>query len=100
MHDVIVQAVTMIERNFTIINRLGLHARAAAKFVTTASQFDSDIQVSRNGRTVSGKSIMGMMMLAAAQNTVITVTADGDDDADEALQQIEALINDYFGEGE
>jgi len=90
----------MIERNFTIINRLGLHARAAAKFVTTASQFDSDIQVSRNGRTVSGKSIMGMMMLAAAQNTVITVTADGDDDADEALQQIEALIKDYFGEGE
>ena len=89
----------MIEKNFTIINRLGLHARAAAKFVTTASQFDSDIQVSRNGRTVSGKSIMGMMMLAAAQNTKIVVTAEGND-ATEAIQQIEALINDYFGEGE
>lgn len=89
----------MIEKNLMIINRLGLHARAAAKFVTTASHFESDIQVSRNGRTVSGKSIMGMMMLAAAQNTQITVKIEGDD-ATEAIEQIEQLINNYFEEGE
>ena len=89
----------MIEKSIMIINRLGLHARAAAKFVTTASQFDSDIQVSRNGRTVSGKSIMGMMMLAAAQNTEIMVKVEGDD-ADEAIEQIEQLLNNYFEEGE
>lgn len=89
----------MIERTFTIINKLGLHARAAAKFVTTASQFDSDIQVSRNGRTVNGKSIMGVMMLAAAKDTDIIVTADGED-AESALDEIAALISDYFGEGE
>ncbi|MDH5591884.1 MAG: HPr family phosphocarrier protein, partial [Gammaproteobacteria bacterium] len=52
----------MSEQTFTIINKLGMHARAAAKFVTTASQFDCDIKVSRNGRTVNGKSIMGLMM--------------------------------------
>lgn len=89
----------MTEQTFTIINKLGLHARAAAKFVTTASQFDSDIQVSRNGRTINGKSIMGVMMLAAAKGTEITVQATGDD-ADNALEQIELLINDFFGEGE
>mgnify|MGYP000532935859 CR=1 FL=1 len=89
----------MIEKTFLIINKLGLHARASAKFVTTASQFESDITVSRNGRTVNGKSIMGMMMLAAAKETEISVTADGDD-AKQALTEIEQLINDYFGEGE
>lgn len=89
----------MIEQTFTIINKLGLHARAAAKFVTTASQFESDIQVSRNGRSINGKSIMGVMMLAAAKGTEITVRADGDD-AEKALTEINALINDFFGEGE
>ena len=89
----------MIEQSFTIINKLGIHARAAAKFVKTASKFDADIQVSRNGRTVNGKSIMGIMMLAAAKGTDIIVTADGSD-AEKALQAIEALINDFFGEGE
>ncbi len=89
----------MIEQSFTIINKLGLHARAAAKFVKTASKFDADIQVSRNNRNVNGKSIMGIMMLAAAKGTDITVTAEGDD-AEKALQAIEALINDFFGEGE
>jgi len=89
----------MIEQTFTIINKLGLHARAAAKFVTTASQFESDIQVSRNGRSINGKSIMGVMMLAAAKGTEITVQADGDDAA-KALEQINSLINDFFGEGE
>lgn len=89
----------MIEQSFTIINKLGLHARAAAKFVTTASQFDCDIQVSRNGRTINGKSIMGVMMLAAAKGAEITVQANGND-AEKALEQIKTLINDFFGEGE
>ena len=89
----------MIEQTFTIINKLGLHARAAAKFVTTASQFDCDIKVSRKGRTINGKSIMGVMMLAAAKGTEITIKANGDD-AEKALQQIDSLINDFFGEGE
>lgn len=99
MFVAITQDTKMIEQTFTIINKLGLHARAAAKFVTTASQFDSDIQVSRNGRTINGKSIMGVMMLAAAKGTEITVNANGDD-AEKALQHIDSLINDYFGEGE
>ena len=89
----------MIEQTFTIINKLGMHARAAAKFVTTSSKFESHIQVTRNGRTVNGKSIMGLMMLAAAKGTEITVTADGDDAA-KALRKIEALINKRFGEDE
>jgi len=89
----------MIEKTFLIVNKLGLHARASAKFVTTASQFESEINVSRNDRTVNGKSIMGMMMLAAAKGTEIIVTANGND-AEQALQEIESLINDYFGEGE
>jgi len=89
----------MIEQTFTIINKLGLHARAAAKFVNMASQFESDIQVTRNGRVVNGKSIMGLMMLAAAKDTEINVSADGAD-AKQAMQDIEALINDFFGEGE
>lgn len=89
----------MIEQSFTIINNLGLHARAAAKFVTIASQFDADIQVSRNGRTVNGKSIMGVMMLAAGKGTDIQINAEGED-AELALQAIETLINTYFGEGE
>jgi len=89
----------MIEQTFTIINKLGLHARAASKFVTTASKFECDIQVSRNDRSVNGKSIMGVMMLAAAKGTEINVSAEGDD-AEQALQHLETLINDYFGEGE
>ena len=89
----------MIEQTFTIINNLGLHARAAAKFVTTASQSNADIQVSRNSRSVNGKSIMGVMMLAAAKGTEIQVTAEGED-AEQALQAIDMLINTYFGEGE
>ena len=89
----------MIEQSFTIINNLGLHARAAAKFVTIASQFEANIKVSRNGRTVNGKSIMGVMMLAAGKGTEITVNAEGED-AELALQAIDTLVNTYFGEGE
>jgi phosphocarrier protein len=89
----------MIEREITIINKLGLHARAAAKFVTTASEFNADIKVIKEDRSVNGKSIMGVMMLAASKGTAIKVQADGDD-AESALASIEALINNYFGEGE
>lgn len=89
----------MIERKYTIINKLGLHARAAAKFVTTASAHQADITVSRDGRSVNGKSIMGVMMLAAAKGSEITISASGDD-AEAALDALGNLINDYFGEGE
>jgi phosphocarrier protein len=89
----------MMEQTYTIINKLGLHARAAAKFVTTASDYQAEITVSREGRTVNGKSIMGVMMLAAAKGTEIKVNAVGDD-AQDALNAIGQLIGDYFGEGE
>lgn len=89
----------MVRKDIEIINRLGLHARAAAKFVTCASQFDSTVQVERDGRRVNGKSIMGVMMLAAARGTTITIEAQGDDET-EVLAALEALIQDYFGEGE
>ena len=89
----------MIKKSITIINKLGLHARAAAKFVTTSSGFNSDIEVSRNSRTVIGKSIMGLMMLAAAKGTDITVHINGADEQ-QALLAIEELINNFFGEDE
>lgn len=89
----------MIEREISIINKLGLHARAAAKFVTLASTFSSHIQLSRNGRTVNGKSIMGVMMLAASKGTTLNISADGTDEQ-EALDKIAELVNNRFGEGE
>ncbi len=89
----------MICKDVEIINRLGLHARAAAKFVTCASRFESAIQVEREGRRVNGKSIMGVMMLAAARGTTITIEVDGEDEQP-AMDALEALIGDYFGEGE
>lgn len=87
----------MLNKELTIINKLGLHARAAAKFVGLASRFQSDIQVSRNGRTVNGKSIMGVMMLAAACGSQITLQINGPDQ-DLALNELEQLIADKFGE--
>ncbi|WP_126453369.1 HPr family phosphocarrier protein [Sulfuriflexus mobilis] len=89
----------MTEANVTIINKLGLHARAAAKFVTLASGFDSKIELTRNGKTVNGKSIMGVMMLAASKGTDLTVRAIGSDE-DEAIAKISELITDRFGEDE
>lgn len=82
-----------------IINRLGLHARAATKLVQTASQFQANIHVIKDGQRVSGKSILGVMMLAAAKGSTITLEADGADE-DSALAALAALINDRFGEGE
>ncbi|MEA3638805.1 MAG: HPr family phosphocarrier protein [Lamprobacter sp.] len=89
----------MIHRELDIINRLGLHARAAAKFVTCASRFASHVQVERQGRRVNGKSIMGVMMLAAACGTRIRVEIEGPD-AEQAADALEALVADRFGEGE
>ena len=87
----------MISKEITIINKLGLHARAAAKLVSLASTFESDIRVAKDGKTVNGKSIMGVMMLAASQDSKITITADGEDEL-AALEKLEALIGDRFGE--
>lgn len=89
----------MQKQQIEIINKLGLHARASSKFTQTASAFQSDIWVTRNGKRVNGKSIMGLMMLAAAQGTEITLETDGADEA-AAMKALTDLINDYFGEGE
>lgn len=91
--------IVMIRIELEIVNRLGLHARAAAKFVTCASGFDSVVQVERDGRRVNGKSIMGVMMLAAACGTSIIVEVDGEDE-EAAAVALEALVRDGFGEGE
>ena len=82
-----------------IINRLGLHARAAAKLTHVASGFQCEIWLSRSGRRVNAKSIMGVMMLAAGKGAKITLEIDGPDEA-QAMDAICALIGDYFGEGQ
>jgi phosphocarrier protein len=82
-----------------IINRLGLHARAAAKFVTLASTFAADVRLLRDSRQVNGKSIMGVMMLAAAKGTRLEIQATGED-AQRALDRLAELIQQRFGEDE
>lgn len=89
----------MVRRQVTIINKLGLHARAAAKFVTVASRYEADIQLVRDGKEVNAKSIMGVMMLAAGQGTRIELRASGRD-AEEAIGELARLIHDRFGEPE
>lgn len=89
----------MIDQELDIINKLGLHARAAAKFVALASQFSSDIKVERNQKAINGKSIMGLMMLAAAKGTSIHVSIEGPDEAD-AMAALEALVENRFDEAE
>ena len=89
----------MLSREITIINKLGLHARAAAKFVNLASGFNSEINLRRNGHTVNGKSIMGVMMLAAAKGTTLELCAEGSD-AEDALQKLETLVAQRFDEEE
>ncbi len=87
----------MLNKEIIIINKLGLHARAAAKFVSLASGFESEIMLSRNGKTVNGKSIMGVMMLAAGCGSTIKLSATGNDEAI-AISELESLITDRFGE--
>jgi len=89
----------MANCELTIVNKLGLHARAAAKLVTLASSFESDITIKRGEQEVNAKSIMGVMMLAAAKGSVVEVSADGKD-ADEALLEITRLVQNRFGEAE
>ena len=89
----------MIKQDIEIINKLGLHARASTKLTQTASQFSSEIWIEKASRRVNAKSIMGVMMLAAAKGATITIEADGADESD-AISALQALINDYFGEGE
>ena len=87
----------MLSEKIQIINQLGLHARAAAKFVSTATRFESKIKISKDGRLVDGKSIMSVMMLAASCGSEIEVMTDGADES-EALDALRALIKDRFGE--
>ncbi|HEU0282481.1 MAG TPA: HPr family phosphocarrier protein [Gallionella sp.] len=89
----------MLQQDALIVNKLGLHARASAKLTQLASGFKCDVTLSRNQRRVNAKSIMGVMMLAAAKGTTIGIETDGKDEA-EAMQAILNLINDRFGEGE
>ena len=81
----------------TVCNDLGLHARAAARLVDLANRFESDVRVSREHRTINGKSIMGVLMLAAAKGAELTIETEGAD-ADEALTALLGLVNDGFGE--
>jgi phosphocarrier protein HPr len=89
----------MIKTALTINNKLGLHARASAKLTKLASSFACDIYLSRGGRRVNAKSIMGVMMLAAGQGTEIELEAEGTDEK-QAADAIAALVNDKFGEGQ
>jgi len=89
----------MLRQNIEIINKLGMHARAAAKFVTLAQTFAAEIRVARNGREVNGKSIMGVMMLAAAKGASIELIIDGEDE-EKAMRFLKELINNRFDESE
>lgn len=87
----------MVKKEFEISNRLGLHARAAAQFVQIAGQYQAEVFVEKDGCEVNGKSIMGILMLAAPKGTLIQVRVEGSD-AEQALASLEQLINDKFGE--
>lgn len=89
----------MLSKELTILNKLGLHARAAAKLVALASAFQSEILVEKDSRKVNGKSIMGVMMLAASQHSKVIITASGIDERD-AMVSIENLVNNFFDEDE
>jgi phosphocarrier protein HPr len=89
----------MQQREIEIVNKLGLHARASAKLTQLAGQFTAEVWISRDGRKVNAKSIMGVMMLAAAKGSVVAIETDGPDEA-RAMTALVGLINDKFGEGE
>jgi phosphocarrier protein HPr len=89
----------MLTSNIVIVNRLGLHARASAKLTKLAGGYRSDVHLSRNGRRVNAKSIMGVMMLAAGVGAEISIETDGEDEQ-AAMEAIRALIEGKFGEGE
>ena len=87
----------MTSRTVTVVNQLGMHARAAAKFVHLATRFESQVRVAREGREMDGKSIMGILLLAAGAGTTIVISADGADEAD-AIDALCHLVNGGFGE--
>ena len=89
----------MQQREIEISNKLGLHARASAKLTQMAGQFTAEVWIARDGRKVNAKSIMGVMMLAAAKGSVVVIETDGPDEA-QAMSALVGLINDKFGEGE
>ena len=89
----------MRQQEAEIINKLGLHARAAAKLTQLAAKYQCDVSLARNGRKINAKSIMGVMMLAAGKGSRVTLETDGPDE-EEAMNAIVALIGDYFGEGQ
>ncbi len=89
----------MLQRDVEIINKLGLHARASAKLSQLASNYKSEVWLTRDGRRVNAKSIMGVMMLAAGKGSAVTIETAGPDEA-EAMDALVHLIGDYFGEGE
>ena len=89
----------VIEREIEVINKLGLHARAAAKLVKLSAGYQSSIQLEKDGKSVDAKSIMGVLMLAAAQGVKLKLMVEGDD-AEQAADGIEELFLNYFGEGE
>lgn len=88
-----------VSKEFTIVNKLGLHARASAVLVKVAGKYRADVQIIKDGQAVNGKSILGMMTLAAAQGSRVTVRCDGEDEQ-AALEAIGTCIADKFGEGE
>ena len=87
----------MTTRSATVVNQLGMHARAAAKFVHVATRYEARIRVARQGREMDGKSIMGILLLAAARGSIVTITADGVDE-EAAVAALTALIESGFGE--
>ena len=87
----------MISRTVTVVNQLGMHARAAAKFVHLATKYQAQIRVARDSREMDGKSIMGILLLAASRGTAITIRADGADEGD-AIEALTALVASGFGE--
>ncbi len=89
----------MQRQDIEIINKLGLHARASAKLTQLATQFKSEVWVTRNERRVNAKSIMGVMMLAAAKGSIVRVETEGEDEV-EAMEALRMLIMDKFGEAE
>ncbi|MFZ6672724.1 HPr family phosphocarrier protein [Undibacterium sp. Rencai35W] len=89
----------MIQQEIEIVNKLGLHARASAKFTQLASKYKSEVWLTRNNRRVNGKSIMGVMMLAAGKGSKVMLETEGEDEQ-ACFDAIVALINDKFGEGE
>ena len=91
------EIVRTITREFEILNQYGIHARPAALFVKTASRYDADVYVEKDGNTVSGKSIMGLMTLQASFGTKLVVTVEGED-AEEVLGELSALIESKFDE--